>query len=187
MVLKFSLNINYEIVCHLTWSDPIQWDKWLTDLITHSLTHPLTHSSIHPLTHTLAHWFTLSNSHSRAHSHAHILTLSRRAPHCFFPPVQLDEHYTRMASEQMHLIHTITWFLVRHSLWALTMANTLTTITAVQCKISKEQGTWNKQPLCKWWILLPIWSGGRLNKKDGLTRYGNSHVKDKTSLRPSYL
>ena len=24
-------------------------------------------------------------------------------------------------------------------------------------------------------------SGGRLNKKDGLTRYGNSHVKDKTS------
>ena len=22
--------------------------------------------------------------------------------------------------------------------------------------------------------------GGRLNKKDGLTRYGNSHVKDKT-------
>ena len=30
-------------------------------------------------------------------------------------------------------------------------------------------------------------SGGRLNKKDGLTRYGNSHVKDKTSKRPSYL
>ena len=25
------------------------------------------------------------------------------------------------------------------------------------------------------------WSGGRLNKKDGLTRYGYSHVKDKTS------
>ena len=39
----------------------------------------------------------------------------------------------------------------------------------------------------KW---LPPWSkghnhlfgpGGRLNKKDGLTRYGDSHVKDKTS------
>ena len=29
--------------------------------------------------------------------------------------------------------------------------------------------------------------GGRLNKKDGLTRYGDSHVKDKTSWRPSYL
>ena len=28
----------------------------------------------------------------------------------------------------------------------------------------------------------PDWGpGGRLNKKDGLTRYGNSHVKDKTS------
>ena len=25
------------------------------------------------------------------------------------------------------------------------------------------------------------WPGGRLNKKDGLTRYDNSHVKDKTS------
>ena len=34
------------------------------------------------------------------------------------------------------------------------------------------------------WFLLAqkhIRSGGRLNKKDGLTRYGNSHVKDKTS------
>ena len=30
-------------------------------------------------------------------------------------------------------------------------------------------------------------TGGRLNKKDGLTRYGDSHVKDKTSKRPSYL
>ena len=26
-----------------------------------------------------------------------------------------------------------------------------------------------------------ITTGGRLNKKDGLTRYGDSHVKDKTS------
>ena len=27
----------------------------------------------------------------------------------------------------------------------------------------------------------PLYTGGRLNKKDGLTRYGDSHVKDKTS------
>ena len=27
----------------------------------------------------------------------------------------------------------------------------------------------------------PRRSGGRLNKKDGLTRYGDSHVKNKTS------
>ena len=27
-------------------------------------------------------------------------------------------------------------------------------------------------------------TGGRLNKKDGLTRYGDCHVKDKTSYRP---
>ena len=29
--------------------------------------------------------------------------------------------------------------------------------------------------------LASIKPGGRLNKKDGLTRYGNSHVKDKKS------
>ena len=32
--------------------------------------------------------------------------------------------------------------------------------------------------LCVWCKIVP---GGRLNKKDGLTRYGDSHVKDKTS------
>ena len=26
-----------------------------------------------------------------------------------------------------------------------------------------------------------LFAGGRLNKKDGLTRYGDSHAKDKTS------
>ena len=36
------------------------------------------------------------------------------------------------------------------------------------------------------WSITMTWStnippGGRLNKKDGLTRYGDSHVKDKTS------
>ena len=31
-------------------------------------------------------------------------------------------------------------------------------------------------------FLLFVWTaGGRLNKKDGLTMYGNSHVKDKMS------
>ena len=30
-------------------------------------------------------------------------------------------------------------------------------------------------------FMLHVVPGGRLNKKDGLTRYGDSHVKDKTS------
>ena len=31
-------------------------------------------------------------------------------------------------------------------------------------------------------LIAILWNpGGRLNKKDGLTRYGDSHVKDKTS------
>ena len=30
-------------------------------------------------------------------------------------------------------------------------------------------------------VIEQIPPGGRLNKKDGLTRYGDSHVKDKTS------
>ena len=42
------------------------------------------------------------------------------------------------------------------------------------------------QPTLLFWMPRKIWydnknTGGRLNKKDGLTRYGNSHVKDKTS------
>ena len=36
-------------------------------------------------------------------------------------------------------------------------------------------------------IRLKSETGGLLNKKDGLTRCGDSHVKDKTSYRPSYL
>ena len=32
------------------------------------------------------------------------------------------------------------------------------------------------------WLLYMAETGGRLNKKDGLTRYGDSHVKDKTSV-----
>ena len=41
--------------------------------------------------------------------------------------------------------------------------------------ISNVRITWVYLRICVWR------SGGRLNKKDGLTRYGNSHVKDKTS------
>ena len=35
--------------------------------------------------------------------------------------------------------------------------------------------------LREWFIYFRKTPGGRLNKKDGLTRYGDSHVKDKTS------
>ena len=31
------------------------------------------------------------------------------------------------------------------------------------------------------WAEYQPYAGGRLNKKDDLTRYGDSHVKDKTS------
>ena len=33
----------------------------------------------------------------------------------------------------------------------------------------------------KYSLMSKLEPGGRLNKKDGLTRYGDSHVKDKTS------
>ena len=41
-----------------------------------------------------------------------------------------------------------------------------------------EQVWWGGGWTSKWGMCK---SGGRLNKKDGLTRYGDSHVKDKTS------
>ena len=41
--------------------------------------------------------------------------------------------------------------------------------------------TWKSPYVDKTVFILRRGPGGRLNKKDGLTRYGNSHVKDKTS------
>ena len=37
------------------------------------------------------------------------------------------------------------------------------------------------------WRKKDVTPGGRLNEKDRLTGYGDPHVKDKTSYRPSYL
>ena len=45
--------------------------------------------------------------------------------------------------------------------------NSIKVSVSIHCKIS-----------CNEFLQNP---GGRLNKKDGLTRYGDSHVKDKTS------
>ena len=36
-------------------------------------------------------------------------------------------------------------------------------------------------------VLLPIWSGGRLNINMSPNQYRDPHVKDKTVSRPSYL
>ena len=51
--------------------------------------------------------------------------------------------------------------------------------------VNKEPGTTRVNPSVVQWHTWIDQShntpGGRLNKKDGLTRYGNSHVKDKTS------
>ena len=38
-----------------------------------------------------------------------------------------------------------------------------------------------KSVWCNEYLMSAVGPGGRLNKKDGLTRYGDSHVKDKTS------
>ena len=43
--------------------------------------------------------------------------------------------------------------------------------------VSKGTESW----VAKLWLVMWTKPGGRLNKKDGLTRYGDSHVKDKTS------
>ena len=55
-------------------------------------------------------------------------------------------------------------------------------LTSIQ--LTREQATsdGNTSLSCSSDLQTQQWEpGGRLNKKDGLTRYGNSHVKDKTS------
>ena len=44
-----------------------------------------------------------------------------------------------------------------------------------------SNGIWRQSTLARVTALCLTVPGGRLNKKDGLTRYGDSHVKDKTS------
>ena len=66
----------------------------------------------------------------------------------------------------------------------------------ILCGISPLSSYWNSleesvpvdkiyyHPIFKWAAVTWLSDSapeGRLNKKDGLTRYGNSHVKDKTS------
>ena len=52
-------------------------------------------------------------------------------------------------------------------------------------QLSKEQQRIASIPteILKYYLMAAFKTetGGRLNKKDGLTRYGDSHVKDKTS------
>ena len=63
-------------------------------------------------------------------------------------------------------------------------------ISSGKTKFFHKNDSWYESPGCPLevqiefrkidvdWLIEP---GGRLNKKDGLTRYGDSHVKDKTS------
>ena len=51
----------------------------------------------------------------------------------------------------------------------------------VICKVPSISSWCQCVKLHVWLNLIRYKAGGRLNKKDGLTRYGNSHVKDKTS------
>ena len=54
-------------------------------------------------------------------------------------------------------------------------------LTYVSLGISELMVRWITE-YNSWLPKQEIWCpGGRLNKKDGLTRYGDSHVKDKTS------
>ena len=67
--------------------------------------------------------------------------------------------------------------------------NTVSRISIVSCQIRAE-GKFNYDKIRDsaqlynspiFMVFNPLGSGGCLNKKDGLTRYGDSHVKDKTS------
>ena len=51
-----------------------------------------------------------------------------------------------------------------------------------QCLHYLNNKQWiNSLNICEINLGITVSAGGRLNKKDGLTRYGDSHVKDNTS------
>ena len=69
------------------------------------------------------------------------------------------------------------WWLVYWRIYSSVGPNEQT-----QCHIENYQPIWLMSSCGQWKTLFGARApGGRLNKKDGLTRYGDSHVKDKTS------
>ena len=70
-------------------------------------------------------------------------------------------------------------------LYFISIISTVPLLKLTHFRITKTKPLLAKAMHESLWILLVCLRfnqpGGRLNKKDGLTRYGDSHVKDKTS------
>ena len=68
-------------------------------------------------------------------------------------------------------------------LWNLTGSSAVSNFRLIGKVLIQILRLWDLSRSCskKYYCLVNRGPGGRLNKKDGLTRYGNSHVKDKTS------
>ena len=70
-------------------------------------------------------------------------------------------------------------------LYFISIISTVPLLKLTHFRITKTKPLLAKAMYESLWILLVYLRfnqpGGRLNKKDGLTRYGDSHVKDKTS------
>ena len=115
------------------------------------------------------HWCTLQWCASRGWFIAHGNWTSRMALHCI---------RTHLFTSN-HLFHWWgVWFLVKPQLKLGHGWEIMSTICTGRTYDTKIMHTFLCVSVCCDYIIPP---GGRLNKKDGLTRYGDSHVKDKTS------
>ena len=83
--------------------------------------------------------------------------------------------YTRVNTVKIGVKQTLFWY-ISSNIVSIINAMTMLCCAKTRPELSYVDSTENiSVPLG------PTEAGGRLNKKDGLTRYGNSHVKDKKS------
>ena len=95
-----------------------------------------------------------------------------------------------MTYEWAHYIYTFQWnfvknscILIQENAHILFIKNAFQNVLCIFPTLAQMDNVFTKQIKIPDDIFVVVakepW--GRLNKKDGLTRYGNSHVKDKTS------
>ena len=89
------------------------------------------------------------------------------------------DHVARIITWTFWTLSCNPWVIATRSHYLMAMASARSGAKGLQVGFDCHMPAWRE--MCRPDVKGMWLSGGRLNKKDGLTRYGNSHVKDKTS------